>query len=149
LATKKSQKKEKIDPKKYAEILRRVKLGEIYLDSCSVIHKRENLIKQKDLQVLIRDRASYEQSNGKIKVIHKYYLKTKKTEKEKDVALEISATFCLIYFSDTHFSEEFFEIFKNTNLVINSWPYLREFVQNITQRMNIPPLTLPLFRRVA
>lgn len=144
MATKKSRKKkEAIDPKRYAQILRGIKLEEIYLESCSVIHKRENLIKQKSLQVSIRDNASYEQHNGRVKVTHKYYLTAKQPEME-DFALKISTAFCLVYVTDSPFEKEFFDTFKNTSLRMNSWPYLRELVQNMTQRMNIPPLTLPL-----
>jgi hypothetical protein len=38
--------------------------------------------------------------------------------------------------------------FSHTNAMLNSWPYWREFVQNTVARMNLPPLTLPLFRLV-
>ena len=146
MATIKSRKKEGIDPKRYAQILRGIRLDEIYLESCSVTHKRENLTKQKGLEVSIRDSASYKQHNGRVKVTHKYYLTAKKPEME-DFALKISTAFCLVYFTDSPFRKEFFEIFKNTNLAVSSWPYFRELVQNMTQRMNIPPLTLPFLRR--
>lgn len=147
MATKKSRKKkEAIDPKRYAQILRGIKLDEIYLESCSVIYKRENLIKQKGLQVSIRDNASYEQHNGRVKVTHKYYLTAKNPEME-DFVLKISTAFCLVYVTDSPFEKEFFDTFKNINMTISSWPYFRELVQNMTQRMNIPPLTLPFLRR--
>lgn len=146
MAIKKSRNKEKIDPKSYAQILRGIKLGEIYLESCSVTHKRENLVGQKGLEVFIRDRASYKQDNGRVKVTHKYYLTAQKPEIQ-DFALKISTTFCLVYITDSPFKKEFFEIFKNRSLPLNSWPYFREFVQNMTQRMNIPPITLPWVKR--
>jgi len=43
-------------------------------------------------------------------------------------------------------SPEALRAFSQTNAVFNAWPYWREFVQNMTARMNLPPLTLPLFR---
>lgn len=36
--------------------------------------------------------------------------------------------------------------FANVNGVYNAWPYFREFVQTTTQRMNLPPLILPVYR---
>lgn len=39
--------------------------------------------------------------------------------------------------------------FGNLNGVFNAWPYWREFVQNTIARMNLPPLTIPVFRLFA
>lgn len=135
-----------MDRKEYGQIIRGVTLDEIYLESSSVAHNRESLLKR-DLQITVRDRASYVQENNKVKVIHKYYLTAKESEMEKKFVIKISVCFCLVFLTDSPFSKEFFEIFKNINLPVNSWPYFREFVQNMTQRMNIPPITIPLLKR--
>ena len=36
--------------------------------------------------------------------------------------------------------------FAQTNGVFNAWPYCREFIQNATVRMGLPPIVLPLYR---
>jgi preprotein translocase subunit SecB len=36
--------------------------------------------------------------------------------------------------------------FAKSNGMLNVWPYWREFVQSITSRAGLPPLTVPLFR---
>jgi hypothetical protein len=36
--------------------------------------------------------------------------------------------------------------FAGTNGLLNTWPYFREFIQSITARAGMPPLTVPLFR---
>jgi preprotein translocase subunit SecB len=36
--------------------------------------------------------------------------------------------------------------FANLNGVFNAWPYFREFIQNATTRMGLPPFVLPVFR---
>lgn len=36
--------------------------------------------------------------------------------------------------------------FGRVNAVYNAWPYFREIVQNMTGRMDLPPLILPVFR---
>jgi preprotein translocase subunit SecB len=36
--------------------------------------------------------------------------------------------------------------FANVNAIYNVWPYWREVVQDLTSRMDMPTLTLPVFR---
>jgi len=43
-------------------------------------------------------------------------------------------------------TDEGIKEFGNLNGVFNAWPYWREFVQNTIARMNLPPLTIPVFR---
>jgi hypothetical protein len=136
----------KLDPKKYTGILKTMKLKELYLESCSVDHKRENVLKSKGIQILVKDRASFTQEDDKVKVFHKYFLTGKSPEMEKDYAIKISVSFCLRYITTSTIEKEFFDIFKDINLPLTSYPYFREFVQNTVQRMNIPPITLPLAR---
>lgn len=136
-----------MDPRKYSQILSGISFDEIYLESSSVAHNRESLLKQKELEISVRDKASYTQQDNKIRVTHKYFLTAKNPAIEKDFVIKISVNFCLIFFTSSPFEKEFFEIFKNINLPMNSWPYFREFVQSMTQRMNLPPITIPLLKR--
>lgn len=146
---KKKARKFQLDPKKYSEIVKQIELTEVYLDSCNVTQKRGNLLHQKNLEITIRDKASYYQlAKQKTKVLHKFYLTAKPPELEKDFAVKITATFCLVYDSAEAFSKDFFDIYKEFSLPMHSWPYFRELVQNMTQRLGIPPLTLPLFKKV-
>lgn len=149
MAKKQSKKKRKIDPKSYVQILNSIELRGIHLESCSVKHNREHLIKQKQkgLTVSVRDKVSYEQRDKELRVLHKYYLTVKKPEMAKDFAIKMSASFRLTYLTDSPIHEDFFDVFKDVSLVVNSWPYFREFVQSMTQRMSIQPLTLPLIIR--
>ena len=64
------------------------------------------------------------------------------------ILVRITSTFELIYSLPEEVEPTPAEInaFCKTNAMLNSWPYWREFVQNTIVRMNMPPLTLPLFR---
>jgi len=146
VVTRKTKKSTKLEPKEYHRILSSLKLQEIYLISSSVSLDRENL--QKSLKISLNNRATYEQQEDRLKVTHKFFLKTDIPENQKEAPLKISATFRLTFISKHPLKKEFFEIFKQINLPLNSWPYFREFVQSTTQRMNIPPLTLPFFKHV-
>jgi preprotein translocase subunit SecB len=147
LAKEKSEKKEGIDYKAYSKILGKLELKEIYLESCSVSHNREDILKQKNLKVAVKDKASHIQQENKLIVTHKYDLNVKTPETKRGFALKISICFVLIFHTEVSISKDFFDVFQKINLPLNSWPYFREFVQNMTQRMNIPPLTLPFVKR--
>ena len=133
-----------IDYRKYSKTLSNLDFIEIYLESSSTDIKRQDILKHKGLKIEITDRASFEQTDNKLKVAHRYYIKARGPE-QKDVALRINVTFCLTFQTKETIEKDFIDIFRKINLPLNSWPYLREFVQNMTQRMNIPPLTLPFF----
>jgi len=145
LATSKSKKW--MEPKKYFSTLRKIQFNEIYLDSCSSEIKRENFEFKKHLDVKISDRASYVYSENVLKVMHKYFLTAKKPDMKDDFAIKVTARFSLRFTTKAQVNDDFFNTFRELNLYLNSWPYFREFVQSMTQRMNIPPLTLPFHKR--
>lgn len=62
--------------------------------------------------------------------------------------LQITCSFELTYSLPKNLaaSEGEIDAFCQTNAMLNSWPYWREFVQSTVVRMNMPPLVLPLFR---
>ena len=138
--------KHKIQPKACKEALKGVNLEDLYLIESKNIQKRENIKEQKNIEITINDRATYEKTDEGALVTHKYFL-TAKDPEAKDFAFKISASYRLVYTSEVPFTNDFFEIFTGLNLPLNAWPFFREFVQNTTQRMNVRPLTLPLVMR--
>jgi preprotein translocase subunit SecB len=68
--------------------------------------------------------------------------------KRKKPDLVIEGTFVVTYKAETlkGVTQNNLEAFSNANGVYNAWPYWREFVQNMVARMNLPPLTIPVFR---
>lgn len=62
--------------------------------------------------------------------------------------LDILASFELVYRLDTDedFDDESLEQFCVFNATFNAWPYFREFVQSMTQRLGITPFVLPVLR---
>lgn len=140
----KKGKKPRITPQNYAEILKGLELKSIGLISCKSIIDRENF--NVNLSISIKDEATFKKNEeGEIEILHKYRLNGKDT-KLKKIAIKIECAFCLTFSSKKNFSQDFFEIFKSINLPVNSWPFFREFIFTLTSKMNIPPLTLPLFK---
>ncbi len=137
-----------MDPNKYAGILRKIELCNISMESCSAEINRKQIDLQKgSIIVDIKDRVAYQQEKGRLKVTHKYYLTAKTSKDSKEHVIKSKVAFLVVFDTKTEIYEDFFNVFKEINLPLNTWPYLREFVQNMTQRMNIPPLTLPFVKR--
>lgn len=64
--------------------------------------------------------------------------------KPLEISLTLEATYKVP--PELTFSNKQIDDFASTNGMLNVWPYWREFVQSITSRAGLPPLTLPLFR---
>lgn len=142
------KKQKRISPKDYSDTLKKIELTNLSLDSSTVKLNREE-VANIGLVAKISDRVSYKQDNDELIVHHRYTLTVIREDKQQDKKhffFKISATFCLFFSANVTVNDDFFDIFKQKNIPVNTWPYFREFVQNTTQRMNIPPVTLP-FRR--
>lgn len=143
--TKKTVKSEfKLDPKEYKRKLGYVELKNIYLDSFSATSRRDKL--SGSIRTIVDDNREYElQENGSAIFKHSFQLIGTRKYK-KDYGIKIKCTYSLQFDSTDDLEEEFWDIFSEVNLHINTWPYFRELVQNTTQRMSIMPLTLPLLK---
>lgn len=58
----------------------------------------------------------------------------------------ISLKVAVLYGSPILPNEEVFQAFKERNLPVNIWPYLRLYVDFVTGQMGLPRLILPAFR---
>ena len=58
----------------------------------------------------------------------------------------IETTFGLFFDSPEPMREDVFEVFRELNLKMNSWPFAREYVQTNMGRMDWPGFTLPLLK---
>jgi len=140
-----SPERKAITPDLYRRIMDGLELNNIYLLSSSATIDRENI--GTDVGIKLSGEASFAKiPKGDIEVTQEYLIEARNRALKKKY-LNIKCKFCFVYSSKLEFTEEFFETFKKANLPINTWPYFREFVYNITSRMYIPPLTLPLLKR--
>ena len=134
--------------KGYREFIEGLNLQSIYLCKCYCeIDKNQLFIKsnEKEVKVDISDSAEFKKEDNDIEVVHEYKLDAK-IEGQKKKFLKINCEYRIILASEEDFTEDFFQIYSNTSLPLNTWPYFREFVNSITSRMGIPPLTLPFFK---
>jgi hypothetical protein len=134
----------KISPDDYKKVLKGIQLKEIILEECSA--RIRKIVGPSSLQISVKDKIKYKLISGNGAHVSHSYNMVGTSDSEKDYTFKISCTFRLEYYSDIPLSKEFMDIFSNKNITLNSWPYFREFAQNITQRMNIPPVVLPLLK---
>ncbi|MGM0642025.1 MAG: hypothetical protein ACQESN_11460 [Thermotogota bacterium] len=136
----------KLSPKDYRAYLEKIELDSISLSSCSVLSDKKKLGSQKGLSIDIGDSTRSDGENSdKACIFHEYDLTAYYTNKT-EYLVKIEAVYELVFTLEEKFPDEFWDIFYKVNLSVNTWPYFRELVQNMTQRLNIPPLTLPFYR---
>ncbi len=132
------------DTKVYMKILVGLQLKSLSVQKGKFSSSKENFIPNSEVD--IRDTAQFKiESKNSIKMIHNYKLKIENSKSKKNI-LQIDLAFELVFSSKETFTQEFFDVYKEDSLPLNTWPYFREFVSSIIQRMNFPPLTLPLFK---
>jgi len=140
-----ARKKQKMSPEEYKKVLAGLELMSISLKESKTSLNTE--IKQPGkLNIQIKDEAHYElKENGLVFIFQKFKVYARIPDSNTNFFF-IEVTFLIQVHSKENFSDDFFKIYKSVNLLLNTWPYFREFVNQITFRMNIPPLTLPFFK---
>jgi hypothetical protein len=132
------------------KLMANAQIGSIRLIDARVRHRLENgnVSKPEALNVGVTTKSEgvVDQQNN-LRVRAQYSLVAKRTA-DKAPAVDIRASFELLYTipPDLKPSDREIKAFSVTNAMLNSWPYFREFVQSMIARMNLPPLTLPLYR---
>ncbi|MDZ7721627.1 MAG: protein-export chaperone SecB [candidate division KSB1 bacterium] len=132
-----------ISPEHYRKTLETIELLNISCIKMSAHISHELLTPQ--MNISIRDQASFENIDQGFKVENKYTLTSKNNEKK--TAIKIECVYLITFKSSKDIDEDFFDIYKTHSLPLNVWPFFREYVNSLTSRMNIQPLTLPLMKR--
>lgn len=135
---------EGMSPSDYKRILIKVQLREIALAACSVKTRLQCLPDGETLKVFPGYNIRHDLLDDHTAMIYPSFNLVATPSTKKEYAISLQCTFRLTYYSQEELTLDFLEIFMKRNVPLNAWPYFREFVQNMTQRMNIPPLVLPL-----
>jgi hypothetical protein len=91
----------------------------------------------------------FDKANSRVEVYPRFMLVVQKEGgSPEEVFVRVEARYAISYAleSDEGLTRKNFDAFGHRNAVYNVWPYWREFVQSMTSRMALPPLTLPVFR---
>lgn len=120
-------------------------IGQINLDKIWLRSSRLTNSSLGDMQfavtVTIDDSHKWSETDDGFQVFHKYVVEFSNEKKRKLARIE--AEFGLDYNSGEPMTDEYYEIFAENNLPLNSWPYLREYLSSTITRMGWLPFTLP------
>jgi preprotein translocase subunit SecB len=131
-----------------AEVAARVELQDVHLLSVRAEQNPDLLKAEMKVEFGVSTGIASDREAERITVTANFDAVARPADDEAKSFLRISASFRLVYGCGDleELSDEKLEAFGSVNGVFNAWPYWREFVQNMTARMGLPPLVLPVFR---
>lgn len=134
-----------------APLIKAVQIKDIRLVEASVGTSVRSANEAGEIELTIRrsaDIKEYNKDAGLFWVLAKIKTRLIPIERQKDTAVFVNAAFEIKYSlpKELEVSQEQLNTFAGINSVFNAWPYWREFVQSMIARMNLPPVTLPVFR---
>ncbi len=139
------KKTKKISQAEYKEFIENLNLASIDL-------VRSRFAKDEDFfppaRITLKDQAEFrilDPEKGLFCVLATHSLQAAMPDSGKP-GLKIDATFRFCYRSKVLMTRELFAIFSKQSLVLHSWPYFRQFVQDMSARASLPPLTLDVIR---
>lgn len=127
----------------------RVNLQQVLLLNCNCVQDQH--VSGAPLGFVINKtaEATMDADSNRVLVVTKFDLNAFDADnKKREPFAIIQASFLLVYSAESleDITQENIDKFAELNGIYNSWPYWREFVQNTIARMNLPPLTIPVFR---
>lgn len=142
----------KIEPlKDIAPLVAALQIKDIRLIEASAKTNIRTAAEAGDVALAIDSSASvkdYIKDDGIFSVVAEINARLVPVEPEREPAVSVRAAFELRYSlpKDLKVSPAQLNAFARINGIFNAWPYWREFVQSTVARMNLPPITLPVFR---
>ncbi len=140
---KKRTKPEDIDQQNYSNFLQGLRLKKIFVTKAEI----DRDIEQKPGNARLRIRKTSEadiRDDNRGFLIHDRMILSIKSDEGKKPIVRIAVTLALEYESTVELDEDLLKVFSERNLNLHSWPYFREFVQNMILRTGLPPFVLPL-----
>lgn len=135
----------KLSPEEYREILNGISLESIGLKQSKTFINTD-VKPPNEIKININDSSEFKLEADNLVSIFQTYEIDARPPKSKSRYLHLKVTFIVKILSEKPFTEDFFNIYKEISLHLNSWPYLREYINQVSSRMNITPLTLPFFK---
>ncbi len=137
-----TEKTDSISPQSYAAFIGQIELHTIWLSEVRVRNYCGPDAPDHN-SVRISSKAKWELTLSGFRAFTEYKVRLKSDDAP---SLDLDVTYGLDFVSSEPMTDEIFLIFRDVNLPVNTWPYLREFVSTTMGRMNWAPFTLPTFK---
>ncbi|MGI8554701.1 MAG: hypothetical protein ACR2PL_28505, partial [Dehalococcoidia bacterium] len=132
-----------LSPESYAAFIRQIELTAVWLHEARIVN-HHGPEPSEDAEVHVTTEAHWKQHTDGFRAFHHYAVVP---EWAGNQLAQIEVT-CGLHFTSTEpMTDGIFEVFREVNLPVNTWPYLREFVASSTGRMNWLAFTLPTLKR--
>ena len=128
-----------LSPQEYFKYLERIQLESICLDSLTAKANRE--LEGGKGEATFDEKTKYKKYKGGFSIKHTGTLTVKSRNKN---FVKIQTVYVLEFSTEIELPDGFFEIYMGTSLPAQVWPFVRQTFYDMTSRMCLPPLTLPL-----
>lgn len=130
----------KLSPFRYKKILEKIELNEIILLEVSA--KRYPTHVREGMNLQIKHEPQFVKRNEQEFDIIDSYIVTAKVSKKN--IFKVKLVWLLHFTTKIEVNEDFYEIYAEQSLILNTYPYVREMIHSLTNKMDVPPLLLPL-----
>ena len=128
----------------YSNFIQQLEISTIFLQSAHVENK-VGPVAPTPAEVSIQGKSSFNNGQGTVRVAHIYEVHVHDADDPDKIFLELEVQFAVDYRSQLSMTPALFMTFKDLNLPLNTWPYLREYLASTMTRCNWVPFTLPVF----
>ena len=133
--------------KKYSNFIAGIDLEKIYVVGINAkLNKPVSIAKDRPMSARLDQKAKFRAIKDDFyEIIQTWQLYAAAGDRRKPF-FRLTFDFSVTIHSKEKLEQDIFEIYEYNNLTLNTWPYVRELINNITTRMDLPPLTLPFFK---
>ena len=140
---------EKVTSKQYSKELENIKIKDLrFLEVSSKIFL-ENFAPEESkvgIKTSLKNKVEIQKSDD-LKIfagLDNYELEGTVSEKK---IVEIKLKVMIVFESKKNVDEKFLQTFEKNSLKIFIYPYIRQIIQDLTTKMGLPPLILPIWTR--
>jgi len=135
--------KRKVDPKAYGAFIEQIELEDLWLQSAAIENRYgPNMPEPGRVSIDHRD-SRWEPTDKGFRAFLGYQINILDDDQ---IYASVAITYGLEFASADPMSDEYFKVFSDRNLPINTWPFLREFFYTTLGRMGWVSLTLPTLK---
>ena len=140
--------KNKIDPKKYNDLIKNIEILDIKLRQLSCKNSDDifDMEESNKIKITIKSKVESIEKLENLLIFKKSFTLIGKSKNK--TLLNIKAVYEIVYAKNKEISEEYIDAFANLNVPVNVWPFFRELCYSLTSRIGIQPLTLPVRRGI-
>jgi len=132
--------REKVSPPEYAELLKCLDLQNIFLKDLKPDIASHDL-SGRNAYSLSEAASVVEHRDESVTIDVTYRISATSNRKR---LVSVNAKYRVVFSTTRRLPEEFFTLYNEYSLPLQTFPYLRECVNSLFSRMGLPPLLLPL-----